>query len=65
MAAPMLRAQRAGGFDGARREIERAIASIRSICLLAGCKTVGDLARAPRHLGAPLRAFLDDLGLQT
>jgi isopentenyl-diphosphate Delta-isomerase len=63
MAAPMLRAHRAGGYDAALREITRAIDSIRSICLLAGCARAGDLARAPRHLGAPLRAFLDDLGL--
>ncbi len=63
MAAPMLRAQRAGGYDAALREIERAILSIRSICLLTGCARAGDLARAPRHLGAPLRAFLDDLEL--
>jgi isopentenyl-diphosphate delta-isomerase len=63
MAAPMLRAQRAGGHDAALREIERAIHSIRSICLLAGCARASDLARAPRHLGAPLRAFLDDLEL--
>ncbi|MBA2543473.1 MAG: type 2 isopentenyl-diphosphate Delta-isomerase [Deltaproteobacteria bacterium] len=65
MAAPMLRAQRAGGYDGAVREIERAIASVRSVCLLAGCARAADLARAPRHLGAPLRAFLDDLELRT
>jgi isopentenyl diphosphate isomerase/L-lactate dehydrogenase-like FMN-dependent dehydrogenase len=36
-------------------------ASIRAVCLLTGCRSVRDLARAPRHLGAPLRAFLDDL----
>jgi isopentenyl-diphosphate delta-isomerase len=63
MAAPMLRAQRAGGYDGAVTEIERVITSIRSVCLLAGCARAADLARAPRHLAAPLRAFLDDLEL--
>lgn len=63
MAAPMLRAQRAGGEAGARREIERAIDSVRTVCLLAGCARASDLAKAPRHLGAPLRAFLDDLEL--
>jgi len=60
MAAPMLRAQRAGGFDGVCAELDRVIASVRSICLLTGCARVADLAHAPRHLGAPLRAFLDD-----
>jgi isopentenyl-diphosphate Delta-isomerase len=63
MAAPMLRAQRAGGFEAASRELERIIASIRAVCLLTGCARAGDLARAPRHLGAPLRTFLEDLGL--
>ena len=61
MAAPMLRAQRAGGFEAVRAEIERVVASIRSVCLLTGSASARDLARAPRHLGAPLRAFLDDL----
>ena len=63
MAAPMLRAQRAGGYEGALAEIRRVIAAIRSICLLTGCARAADLARAPRHLGVPLRAYLDDLGL--
>ncbi len=63
MAAPMLRAQRDGGYEGAVRAIERVVSSIRSVCLLAGCAGARDLARAPRHLGAPLRAFLDDLEL--
>ncbi|HEU0034148.1 MAG TPA: type 2 isopentenyl-diphosphate Delta-isomerase [Kofleriaceae bacterium] len=63
MAAPMLRAQRAGGYDGACAELDRIIASIRTVCLLTGCARAADLSRAPRHLGAPLRAFLDDLGV--
>ncbi len=63
MAAPMLRAQRAGGEDGVRSAIEQIVGSIRTVCVLAGCKTASDLARAPRHLGAPLRQYLDDLGL--
>lgn len=63
MAAPMLRAQRAGGSDAVVAAIARVVASIRAVCLLAGCRTPAELARAPRHLGAPLRAFLDDLGL--
>ncbi|HEU4730976.1 MAG TPA: type 2 isopentenyl-diphosphate Delta-isomerase [Kofleriaceae bacterium] len=63
MAAPMLRAQRAGGHAAVAQRIGQITASIRAICLLTGCRAVGDLARAPRHLGAPLRAFLDDLQL--
>ena len=63
MAAPMLRAQRAGGEDGsARTQLARVIDALRTVLLLTGCRTPAELARAPRHLGAPLRAFLDDLG---
>ncbi|HEX4417441.1 MAG TPA: type 2 isopentenyl-diphosphate Delta-isomerase [Kofleriaceae bacterium] len=63
MAAPMLRAQRAGGQAAVAALIAQVTASIRSICLLTGCKAARDLATAPRHLGAPLRSFLDDLQL--
>ncbi len=61
MAAPMLRAQRAGGEAAVAALIAQIVGSIRAVCLLTGCRSVGDLARAPRHLGGPLRAFLDDL----
>jgi isopentenyl-diphosphate delta-isomerase len=61
MAAPMLRAQRAGGEAAVRELIAQIIGSIRSVCLLTGCSAASELKTAPRHLGAPLRAFLDDL----
>lgn len=64
MAAPMLRAQRSGGADGVRAQIVRVIGSIRTVCLLAGCRAASDLRRAPRHLGAPLATYLNDLGLR-
>ncbi len=64
MAAPMLRAQRAGGVAGVRAEIERVVHAVRTVCLLTGCRAAADLARAPRHLGAPLRDYLRDLGLE-
>ncbi|MGE5185053.1 MAG: type 2 isopentenyl-diphosphate Delta-isomerase [Acidobacteriota bacterium] len=63
MAAPMLRAQRAGGADAVRTAISRVVRAIRAVCLLSGARTCGDLARVPVHLGAPLRAYLDDLGV--
>jgi len=63
MAAPMLRAQRAGGQAAVAALIAQVVAAIRSVCLLTGCRTAGQLAAAPRHLGAPLRAFLGDLQL--
>ena len=65
MAAPVLRAQRAGGSEAVGAFLEQVISSIRAVCMLAGCKRAADLVRAPRHLGAPLRAYLDDLGLRT
>ena len=61
MAAPMLRAQRAGGTDGVRAAIDRIVGAIRSVCLLTGCRRAADLAKAPRHVSAPLRDYLEDL----
>jgi isopentenyl-diphosphate Delta-isomerase len=65
MAAPMLRAQRAGGSEAVAAMIDRVTRAIRAVCLLTGSRSAVDLARAPKHLGAPLRAFLDDLGIGT
>jgi isopentenyl-diphosphate delta-isomerase len=61
MAAPMLRAQRAGGTEGVAALIAQVVGAIRAVCLLTGCRAATELAHAPRHLGAPLRGFLDDL----
>jgi isopentenyl-diphosphate delta-isomerase len=61
MAAPMLRAQRVGGQAGVAALIAQVIAAIRSVCLLTGCRSARELATAPRHLGAPLRAFLEEV----
>jgi isopentenyl-diphosphate Delta-isomerase len=65
MAAPMLRAQRAAGEAGVRSAIDQVIHAVRAVCLLTGSRSAADLARVPRHLGAPLRSFLEDLGLPT
>jgi isopentenyl diphosphate isomerase/L-lactate dehydrogenase-like FMN-dependent dehydrogenase len=59
----MLRAQRAGGAEAVEAAVARIVRSIRAVCLLSGARTAGDLSRVPVHLGAPLRAFLDDLGV--
>jgi isopentenyl-diphosphate delta-isomerase len=64
MAVPMLRAQRAGGEPAVLDAIDRVLEAIRSVCLLTGSRTLHDLRRAPRHLGRPLAAFLDDLELR-
>ncbi len=63
LAAPVLRAHREGGYDGARRFLESVVTSTRAVTLLAGCARARDLASAPRVLGPNLRAWLDDLGL--
>lgn len=64
LAAPVLRAQRTGGFDAVLRYIDELINAVRTVSLLCGCARVADLAQAPRHLGPTLRAWLDDLGLR-
>ena len=64
MAAPMLRAQRAGGSEAVGAMIDRVTRAIRAVCLLTASRSVLDLPRAPKHIGAPLRAFLDDLGIK-
>jgi len=61
MAAPMLRAQKAGGADAVRAAIDRVAASLRAVCVLTGCRTPAALATAPRHLGLRLRTFIEDL----
>jgi len=64
LAAPVLRAQRAGGEAGATEFLERVIASLRTVTLLCGCRRAADLAAAPRHVGPELWSWLDDLGLR-
>lgn len=64
MAAPVLRAQRAGGEAGARALLERLVESIRAVTLLCGARATRELATAPRHIGGELGAWLDDLGLR-
>jgi len=63
-AAPVLKAHRDRGFEGALELLERTIHALRAIVLLCGCRTAGDLVNAPRHVGAELRAWFDDLGLR-
>ncbi|MFT3691867.1 MAG: type 2 isopentenyl-diphosphate Delta-isomerase [Kofleriaceae bacterium] len=62
MAQPFLVAQRAGGRAAVIEMIDRTIAAIRTVCLLTGSASPKELARAPKHLGAPLKAYLEDLG---
>lgn len=64
LAAPVLRAHQRGGCDAVTEYLDELVRSIRAVTLLSGCQSVGDLARAPRHLGGELRTWLDDLGLR-
>jgi len=61
MAAPVLRAQRAGGTEAAAQLLERLATTIRTVLLLTGCRRPSELTAAPRHLGAELRSWLADL----
>jgi isopentenyl-diphosphate delta-isomerase len=63
MAAPLLRAHRAGGFETVMLELQRIIDAIRTVCLLTGSASSAALVHAPRHLGAPLRSYLEDMKL--
>jgi len=63
LAAPVLRAYKAGGYDGAVRYLEQVIAAVRAITFLAGCRTPADLPKAPRVLGSRLRAWLEAVGV--
>ncbi len=63
LAAPALRAQMAGGTDGVRAFLAQVTTALRTVMLLCGVRRPDELVLAPRHLGPPLRAWLDDLGL--
>jgi isopentenyl-diphosphate delta-isomerase len=65
LAAPVLRAHRAGGYEGALRFLEEVVAGVRAVSLLAGCARARDLARAPRVVTGELRHWLTDLELSS
>ncbi|HEY8379684.1 MAG TPA: type 2 isopentenyl-diphosphate Delta-isomerase, partial [Nannocystis sp.] len=60
LAAPVLKAHRAGGYDGVLAFLRRVILTVRSIMLLTGSRTVADLQRAPRVLGPALARWLPE-----
>ncbi len=62
LAAPVLKAHRAGGMQGAHDFLERVIGTFRSLMLLTGSRTVADLQRAPLHLGPDLARWVPSEG---
>jgi isopentenyl-diphosphate delta-isomerase len=59
LAAPVLRAHRKGGYEGALAFLEEVVASLRAAVFLTGCRTPTDLRRAPKVLGSTLKAWLE------
>ena len=58
LAAPLLKAHRAGGYDGAFAFLQRLIHTVRSIMLLTGSRDVAELQRCPRILGPALARWV-------
>jgi isopentenyl-diphosphate Delta-isomerase len=64
LAAPVLRAHRSAGYDGAVAYLREVIAGVRAVTLLCGRARSADLAGAPKVLTGELRHWLKDLGLR-
>lgn len=59
LAAPVLRAYKAGGYAGTLRYLRQVIATVRAITFLTGCQRSSELAAAPRVMGSRLRAWIE------
>ena len=57
LAAPVLKAYRADGREGAKRFLEGVIRTIRAIMLLTGSRTITELQRAPTIIGPRLKQW--------
>lgn len=57
MAAQVLRAHKAGGYEGAKQLLQRVVMTVRSVMLLTGCRTVQEFRHAPRILGPDLERW--------
>ena len=58
LAAAVLKAHKAGGYEGAKTFLRQAVNVLRGIMLLTGSRTVADLRQAERVLEAPLHAWI-------
>lgn len=60
LAAPVLRAWKAGGYDGVITFLQQVIEEVRAVTFLTGCRTPSELRHAPRVLGSTLRAWITE-----
>jgi isopentenyl-diphosphate delta-isomerase len=59
LAAPVLRAQREGGYEGAVRFLEGVVASFKAAVFLCGCRTPAELRVVPKVIGPTLKAWIE------
>jgi isopentenyl-diphosphate delta-isomerase len=57
-AAPVLRAHKEGGLEGAAAYLRQVIHSLRAIAFLSGCQTVRDLRRCPKVVSGVFTAWM-------
>ena len=62
LAAPVLRAQRAGGREAVIEFLESLRQSLLTALLLTGCRKPTDLRLAPKFTAEPLRSWIRDIG---
>ena len=60
IAAAVLKAHKAGGYEGAKVFLRRAVASVRAQMLLTGSRTVADLRRAKTVIAGELALWVPD-----
>jgi isopentenyl-diphosphate Delta-isomerase len=63
LAAPALRAQRDGGYDGALRFLQGVVTAVRTAVFLSGCRTCAQLRTAPKVIGPRLHAWIAQTGM--
>jgi isopentenyl-diphosphate delta-isomerase len=60
LAAPVLRAHQAGGYEGVLAFLQHVIDGVRAVTFLTGCRTPHELRHVPRVLGPTLKAWLTE-----